>query len=176
MKADDIKRAERARQRGNTSRQSGNENDAAVPEPFEIDNDTNENENYSDNDNRKDDLFSNDSNDDPDKGGFRDPDYAQGNGPDDNDPGDDSDPDDNYTQSTGDEQTKKKKSSKRKTPTSAIRVPINAHWACLKTPEEGEAANVLVAIGTEYTIAKFIRTLLRCTQRILKDTYTVPIS
>ena len=45
MNADDIKRAERAKQRGNTSRPSGNDNDAAVPEPFEIDNDTDENDN-----------------------------------------------------------------------------------------------------------------------------------
>ena len=71
MKADDIKRAERSKQRGNTSRPSGNDNDAAVPEPFEIDNDTDENDNDSDNDNREDYLFSNDSNNDPDKGGYR---------------------------------------------------------------------------------------------------------
>ena len=55
-----------------------------------------------------------------------------------------------------DEQTKKKKSSKRKTCTSPIRVPSNAHWACLKTPQEGEAADVLVAIGAEHRIAKFM--------------------
>ena len=74
MKAGYIKRSERAKQRGNTSRPSGNDNDAAVPKPFEIDNNTNENDNDSDNDNREDDLFSNDSNDDPAKGGYRDPD------------------------------------------------------------------------------------------------------
>ena len=34
MKKDDIKRAERSKQRGNTSRPSGNDNDVAVPEPF----------------------------------------------------------------------------------------------------------------------------------------------
>ena len=123
MKADDIKRAERAKQRGNTSRPYGNDNNAAVPEPFEIDNDTDENDNGSDKDNREDDLFSNDSNDDNGKGGYRDPNYAQGNEPNDNDPGDNSDPDDDYTQSTDDEQTKKKNSSKRKNPTSAIRIP-----------------------------------------------------
>ena len=116
MKADDIKRAERAKKRGKTSRPSGNDNDAAVPKPFEIDNDTDENDNDSDNDNREDDLFSNDSNNDANKGGGRDPDYAHGNDPDDNDPGDDRDPDDDYTQSTDDEQTKKNNSSKRKTP------------------------------------------------------------
>ena len=92
MKAGDIKRAERSQQRGNTSCPSGNDNDAAVPKPFEINNDTNENDNDSNNDNQEDDIFSNDSNDDPDKGGCRDPDYAQGNDPDDNNPGDDSDP------------------------------------------------------------------------------------
>ena len=72
----------------------------------------------SDNDNREEYLFSNDSNDDPDKGGYRDPDYTHGrdNDPDDNDPDDDSDPNHDYTQSIDDEQTKKKNSSKRKTP------------------------------------------------------------
>ena len=67
-----------------------------------------ENENDSDNDNREDDLFSDDSNADPDKGGYRDPDE--------NDPGDNSDPDDDYTQSNDDDQTKKTNSSKSKTP------------------------------------------------------------
>ena len=68
------------------------------------------------NDNREEELFSNDSNDDPDKGGYRDPDYTHGrnNDPDDNYPGDDSNPDEDYSQSTNDEQTKKKNSSKRK--------------------------------------------------------------
>ena len=108
MKADDIKRAERAKQRANTSRPSGNDNDAAVHEPLEIDNDTDENENDSNNDNREDNLFSNDSNDDNDKGGYTDPN--------DNNPGDNSDPDNDYTQSTDDEQTKKKNRSKRKNP------------------------------------------------------------
>ena len=111
MKADDIKRAERAKQRGNTSRPSGNNNYAAVPEPLEIDDDTDENDNDSDNDNREDDLFSNDSKDDSEKGGYREPDYTHRN-----DPGDDSDPDDDYTQSTNYEQTNKKNSSKRKKP------------------------------------------------------------
>ena len=95
------KKVDRAKQRANTR-------GSAVTEPLEIDDDDDENENDSDNNNREDDLFSDDSNADPDKGGYRDPD--------DNDPGDDRDPDDNYTQSTDDEQTKKKNSSKRKTP------------------------------------------------------------
>ena len=113
MKADDIKRAERAKQRANTSRPSGNDNNADVHEPLEIDDDTDENDNESNNDNREDDLFSNDRYDDPDKGGYRDPDYTHrnNNDPDDNDPGDDRDPDDDYTQSTDDEQTKKKNNS-----------------------------------------------------------------
>ena len=76
MKADDIKRAERSKQRGNTSRPSGNNNDAAVSEPLEIDDDTDENDNDSNNDNQEEKLFSNDSNDDPDKGGYRDPGYT----------------------------------------------------------------------------------------------------
>ena len=114
MKANDRKWAERAKQRAITR-------GSAVPEPLEINDDTDENDNDSDNNNREDNLFSNDSNDDPDKGGYIDPDYTHGrdNDPDDNDPGDDSDPDDNYTQSTDDEQTKKKNISKRKNPTSA---------------------------------------------------------
>ena len=87
MREDDRKRSERAKQRGNTSRPSGNDNDAAVPELFEIDNDTDENDNDSDNHNREYDLFSNDSNDDPNKGGCRDPNYAHENDLDDNDPG-----------------------------------------------------------------------------------------
>ena len=87
MKADEKKRAERAKQRANTR-------GSAVPEPLEIDDDADENENDSDNNNREDDLFSNDSNDDPDKGGYRDPD--------DNDPGDNSDPNDDYSELTYD--------------------------------------------------------------------------
>ena len=63
MRENNRKRAERAKQRGKTKRPSGNDSNAAVPEPFEIDNDTDEN----DNDNRDDDLFSKDS--DNDKGG-----------------------------------------------------------------------------------------------------------
>ena len=93
MKADDKKRAERAKQRANTR-------GSAVTEPLEINDATDENDNDINNDNREDDLFSNGINDDPDKGGYRDPDYTHGrdNNPDDKDPGDDSDPDDNYTQ------------------------------------------------------------------------------
>ena len=97
MKADEKKRAERAKQRAKTR-------GSAVPELLEIDDDADENENDSDNDNQEDNLFSNDSNDNPDKGGYRDPDYThrRNNDPDDNDPGDDSDPDDDYSQSTDD--------------------------------------------------------------------------
>ena len=64
MKADDKKRAERAKQRANTR-------GSAVPEPLEINNDADENENDSDNDDREDDLLSNDSNANLDKGGYR---------------------------------------------------------------------------------------------------------
>ena len=78
MKVDDKKSAERDKQRANTK-------GSAASEPLEIDNDDDENENDSDNDKREDDLFSDDSNADPDKGGYRDPD--------DNDPSDNSDPD-----------------------------------------------------------------------------------
>ena len=33
---------------------------------------------------------------------------------------------------------------------------MNSHWAGLRTPEEGEAADVLVAIGAKHNIAKFM--------------------
>ena len=33
---------------------------------------------------------------------------------------------------------------------------MNTHWECLRTPEEGEAADVLVAIGAKNNISKFI--------------------
>ena len=65
MIANDRKRAERSKQRANTR-------GSAVTEPLEIDDDTDENDNDSDNDNREDDLFSNNSNENPDKGGYRD--------------------------------------------------------------------------------------------------------
>ena len=111
MKADDKKSAERDKQRANKK-------GSVASKPIEIDDDTDENDNDSDNDNREEDLLSNDSNNDPDKGGYRDPNYTHGRDNDlnDNDPGDDSDPDDDYTQSTNYEQTKKKNSSKRKKP------------------------------------------------------------
>ena len=88
MIANDRKRAERAKQRANTR-------GSAVLEPLEIIDDTDENDNDSDNDNQEDDLLYNDSNYDPDKGGYRDTNYThvRNNDPDDNDPGDDSDPD-----------------------------------------------------------------------------------
>ena len=73
---------------------------------------------------------------------------------DDNDPDYDNDPDDEYSQSTDDEN--KKKRSKRKTPTSTIRNPRNTHWAGMRTPEDQEAANVLVAIGAEHNVTRFM--------------------
>ena len=66
MKADDKKSAERDKQRANTK-------GSAASEPLEIDNDDDVNENDSDNNKRDDDLFSDDSNVNPDKGGYRDP-------------------------------------------------------------------------------------------------------
>ena len=114
---------------------------AAVPDPIEIGDD-----NENDNNNSDDNLFSTDSDDD---NGDNDP-----NG--ENDPDDDNDPNDHYSQSIDDEKKKKNKRSKRKTPTSAIRNPRNSHWAVMRTPEEGEAADVLVAIGAEHKIAKFM--------------------
>ena len=142
MKADHKRSEERDKQRADAK-------GSAASDPLEIDNDDDKNENDSNNDKREDKLFSDDnSNTDPDKGGHIDPDG--------NDPGEDSDPDKDYSQSTNDEQTKKKKSSRRRTPTSAIRIPSNTHWACPRTSEEGEAADVMVAIGAEPTIAKFM--------------------
>ena len=62
MIVNDRKRAERSKQRANIR-------GSAVPEPLEIDDDTDENDNDNDNDNREDDLFSNNSNANPEKGG-----------------------------------------------------------------------------------------------------------
>ena len=101
MKADAKKSAEREKQRADAK-------GSAASDPLEIDNDNDKNENDSNNDKRGDKLFSDDSNADPEKGGYRDPD--------DNDPGDNSDPNEDYSQSTDDEQTKKKKSIRRRTP------------------------------------------------------------
>ena len=113
---------------------------AAVPDSIEI-GDNNDNNNYGRSqdhqecaNNPDDDLFSDNSNDE----------------------NDDNDPNDKYSQSTNDEKKKKKKRSKRKTPTSAIRNPRNAHWAGMRTPEEGEAADVLVDIGAEQNVARFM--------------------
>ena len=71
MKENDIQRKERDKQRGNTKRPFGNDGDAAVPNPFEIDNDTDNNDNNNNN-KQDDDLFSKDSDDD---NGVNDPDY-----------------------------------------------------------------------------------------------------
>ena len=65
MKADQKRSAERDKQRANAK-------GSAASNPLEIDNDDDENENDSNNDKREDDLFSDDSNANPDKGGYRD--------------------------------------------------------------------------------------------------------
>ena len=78
---------------------------------------------------------------------------------DNNDPDDNNNPDDEYSQSNYDENKKKKKKkkrSKRKTPTSTILTPRNTHWAGMRTPEEQEDADVLVAIGAKHNVARFM--------------------
>ena len=113
----------------------------AVPDPIEIGDDNNNDNNGQSQDhqecanNTDDDLFSADSDDDNDN----------------NYPNDDNDPMTNNLS-----QPKKKKRSKRKPPTSAIRNPRNAHWAGMRTPEEGEATDVLVAIVAEHNVARFM--------------------
>ena len=66
MKADHKSSAERDKQRADAK-------GSAASDPLEIDNEDDENENDSDNDKREDDLFSDNSNADPDKGGYRAP-------------------------------------------------------------------------------------------------------
>ena len=105
MQADHKRQEERDKQRADAK--------GSIADPLEVDDDDYEEDNDNDNDKREDELFSNDSNADPDKGGYRasydnepydnDPDD---NDPDDNDPGGDDDPDEDYSQSTDDEQTK----------------------------------------------------------------------
>ena len=110
MQADHKRQEERDKQRADAK--------GSIADPLEVDDDNDEEDNENDNYRREEELFSVDSNADPDKGGYRaiyanDPDD---NDPDDNDPGGDDDPDEDYSQSTGDEQTKKKKEQKKKSP------------------------------------------------------------
>ena len=67
---------------------------------------------------------------------------------------DDNGPNDDYSESTDDE--KKKKKSKRKTPTSTILTPRTTHWSGRTSPTAQEAVNVLVAIGANPNVAKFM--------------------
>ena len=69
---------------------------------------------------------------------------------------DDNDPDDDYSESTDDKKKKKKKKNKRKTPTSTIRTPGKTHWSGRTSPAAQEAANVLVEIGANPNVAKFM--------------------
>ena len=70
------------------------------------------------------------------------------------DDNDDNDPNDDYSQPS--DVADKKKKSKRKTPTSTIWTPRKTHWSGRKSPDEREAADVLVAIGAEHNDAKFM--------------------
>ena len=81
MKAAQKRQEERDKQRADTK--------GSIADPLEFDNDDDEEENDNDNDKGGDELFSDKSNDDPDKGAYRDPD--------DNDPGGDNDPDEDYS-------------------------------------------------------------------------------
>ena len=67
---------------------------------------------------------------------------------------DDNNPNDDYSQSSNDENKNKK--SKRKTPTSTIRTPGENHFSGRTSPAAQEEANVLVAIGTKPSVAKFM--------------------
>ena len=67
---------------------------------------------------------------------------------------DDNDPNDDYSESTNDENKKKK--SKRKTPTSTIRTSRKTHWSGRTSPAAQEAASVLVVIGANPNVAKFM--------------------
>ena len=66
----------------------------------------------------------------------------------------DNDPDDDYSASTDDGD--KKKNIKRNTPKSTIRFPRKTHWSGRKLPAAQEAATVLVAIGANPNVAKFM--------------------
>ena len=67
---------------------------------------------------------------------------------------DDNDPDDDYSQSSDDAKNKKK--IKRKTPKSTIRNPRKFHFSGRTSPAAREAADILVAIGAETNVAKFM--------------------
>ena len=67
---------------------------------------------------------------------------------------DDNDPDDDYSESTDDENNKKKRP--RKTPKSTIRIPSKTHWSGNPSPAAQEAEIVLVAIGAKPNVYKFM--------------------
>ena len=67
---------------------------------------------------------------------------------------DENDPDNHYSESTGDEN--KKKRSKRKTPTSTIRTPSKTHWSGRTSPAAQESETVLFAIGANPNVVKFM--------------------
>ena len=66
----------------------------------------------------------------------------------------DNNPDDDYSQLSDD--ANKKKNSKIKTPTSTIWTPRNSHFSGRTSPAKREGADVLVAIGAEPNVAKFM--------------------
>ena len=67
---------------------------------------------------------------------------------------DDKDPDDNYSESTDDENKKKKRP--RKTPKSTIRTPRKNHWSNNLSPASQKTATVLVAIGANPNVSRFM--------------------
>ena len=71
----------------------------------------------------------------------------------DNDHGD-NDHNDHYSESSDDESNKKNKS--RRTPKSTIRTPKKTYWSGNGLPAAQEAATVLVAIGANPNVAKFM--------------------
>ena len=66
----------------------------------------------------------------------------------------DDDHNDHYSESSDYESKKKKKS--RRTPKSTIRTPKKTHWSGNGLPAVQEAATVLVAIGANRNVAKFM--------------------
>ena len=66
----------------------------------------------------------------------------------------DNDPDDYYSESTGDDNKKTK--SKIKTTKSTIRIPRKTHLSGKPSPAAQEAVTVLVAIGANPNVAKFM--------------------
>ena len=67
---------------------------------------------------------------------------------------DDNDHNANYSESSDDENKKKKRPIR--TPKSTIQIPRKTHWSVNPSPAAQEAAKILVAIGANPNVAKFM--------------------